>query len=42
MAIRGVVLKYGVRSLIFIRRYDDTNFPCDFLDIFYKLVYRAH
>ena len=37
MVRRGAVLKYEVRSLIFMRRYEDTDFPWDFLTILYKM-----
>ena len=37
MVLRGAVLKYEVRSLIFMRRYEDMDFPWRFLVIFYKM-----
>ena len=37
MVRRGAVLKYEVRSLIFMRRYEVMNFPWDFVAIFYKM-----
>ena len=37
MVRRGAVLKYEVCSLIFMRRYEDIDFPWHFLVIFYKM-----
>ena len=37
MVRRGAVLKYEVRSLIFMRRYEDMDFPCNFLTVLYKM-----
>ena len=37
MVRQGAALKYEVRSLIFMRIYEDTDFPWDFLTILYKM-----
>ena len=37
MVRQGAALKYEVRSLTFMRIYEDTDFPWDFLAIFYKM-----
>ena len=37
MVQRGAVLKYEVRPLILMRRYEDMNFRWDFFAIFYEM-----